>query len=291
MLEHCAISAIVTAYRRIPATLETIARLQACKPCPAEIIVHVDGNEVECAEEIRKRFPAIDVHLSVANVGPGGARNLLIHRARNDLVASFDDDSYPIDEDYFRRISEVAAQVPTAAILNAAVVHRGEKVPPAERSGRWVSTFSGGACTYRRTAFLATTGYVPLPIAYGMEEVDLALRLHGAGWRIFQTPWLRVFHDTDLSHHTSPGITSASIANVALHAFLRYPIRYWALGAGQVLSRVAWLLRVGRHRGIAAGMLSIPGHLLRHRQYRATVTTATVRASRQPRRSDDRVAF
>ena len=67
------------------------------------------------------------------------------------------------------------------------------------RSGPRIS--QAGACVYRRSAFLEAGGYVPLPVAYGMEEVDLALRLHSRGGKILTTPWLRVFHNTDLKRH------------------------------------------------------------------------------------------
>ncbi len=285
------ITAIVTAFRRIEQSLTTIRILRECQPPPDEIIVHVDGNELKTADAIRMQFLDVQVHVNVDNVGPGGARNFMIRYARNELIASFDDDSYPIDADYFARVAVLAEQLPSAAVLTAAVVHRGEAVPPAEKVGCWVSAFAGGACVYRRSAFLGTTGYVPLPLGYGMEEVYLALRLHDGGWRIMLTPWLRVFHDTDLSHHASPKVTAASISNVALHAYLRYPRRYWLLGAGQVLSRVRWLLKAGRQRGVVFGLLSIPRHLWRYRPYRARVKVSTLRMSRQLRLGNEHVSL
>ena len=37
-----------------------------------------------------------------------------------------------------------------------------------------MADFSGGGCAYRKTRYLEIGGYVPIPTAYGMEEVDLA---------------------------------------------------------------------------------------------------------------------
>ncbi len=291
MNEVVPITAIVAAYMRIPQTLDTIERLQTCRPAPAEIVVHVDGNQVDCAEAVRQRFPSVRVHVSSGNIGPGGARNLMIQSAQYEWVASFDDDSYPLDSDFFARACTLVARLPSVAVVTTAVFHRGEVTLKAERTKRRVATFLGGGCVYRRSAFLSTAGYVPLPMAYGMEEVDLSLRLQDSGWQIMHTSWLRVFHDNDLSHHANPEITAASIANIALLTYLRYPLRYWALGAGQVLNRVQWLVRVGRSRGVLAGLLAIPLHLWRNRQYRATVKASTLRESRKLRHCNEQMSI
>jgi GT2 family glycosyltransferase len=278
------ITATVTAYQRVEQTLKTLRKLQECRPPPEEILVHVDGNQTECAAAIRHAAPEIQVFLSEQNLGPGGARNKLIVAARNEWVASFDDDSYPIDPDYFSRVATLMSRFPEASILNASVYHQGEEILPDERRGEWASDFSGGACTYRRSAFLVTSGYVPLPTAYGMEEVDMALRTHAMGGRILWSPWLRVFHDTDLKRHSNPAVTSGSIANTALLVFLRYPLVYWPIGVGQVLNRVRWLLHHGRTAGILAGLALIPRHCWRHRRFRQVISMSALLSYLQLRR-------
>ncbi|HEX6283959.1 MAG TPA: glycosyltransferase, partial [Pyrinomonadaceae bacterium] len=79
------IAAIVTAYERIEQTLSTLRVLKNCQPPPAEILVHVDGNRVQCAEAIRTAFPDVRVLLSRERVGPGGGRNKLMAAAESDL--------------------------------------------------------------------------------------------------------------------------------------------------------------------------------------------------------------
>jgi GT2 family glycosyltransferase len=171
-----AVTAIVTAYNRIDQTLLTLQKLYRCEPGPGEIIVHVDANQMECEAAIRNAFPEVKIIRSENCVGPGGGRNKLIAAASNDIIASFDDDSYPIDTDYFARILSLFEKFPTASILNATVYHQGEEIKAARQEADWVSDFAGGACAYQRKVLQITGGYVPLPIAYGMEEVDLAYR-------------------------------------------------------------------------------------------------------------------
>lgn len=272
------ISAIVTAYDRVEQTLNTLRIIATCDPKPDEILVHVDGNRVECANAIRDAFTDVTVLLSSEQVGPGGGRNKLIAAAAYDFVASFDDDSYPIDSDYFARVRQLFERFPDASVIDAALYHSGERIGLDERRALWTADFTGGACAYRREKFIETGGYVPLPIAYGMEEVDLALRLHARGGKILSSSWLRAFHDTDLKRHAAPHVTAGSIANLALLAYLRYPVSLWSIGVLQCANRVLWLLRHGRHRGIWRGLTMIPGHLHAHRQFRLTVSNRALRS-------------
>jgi GT2 family glycosyltransferase len=272
------ITAMVTAYRRIDVVLKTLQMLRACEPAAAEILVHVDGGEHACAEAIQRAFPDVSVLVSDDHVGPGGGRNRLVAAARHELVASFDDDSSPVDRDYFARVIEVFDQFPDAWVVDARVFHRGEPIVPDSTDARWVADFCGCGCAYRRHRYLETGGYVPLPTAYGMEEVDFGLRLHALGGRVLRTNHLRVFHDTDLSHHADPAITSASIVNVMLLAYLRYPWSMWVVGAGQCMNRIQWLLRHGRRRGVVAGIAAIPATLVKHRRHRQPLPSTTVRS-------------
>lgn len=272
------VAAILTADARIPQTLDTLARLTACAPPPSEILVHVDGNQVACADAIRRAFPAVRVLLSARRLGPGGGRNALLAAAAAPIVASFDDDSYPIDRDYFARVADVMQRFPDAAVVGAGVYHQGEPVAEASRQASWVADFVGCGCVYRVASLGTGPSYVPLAVAYGMEESDLALRLHDRGARVLFTPWLRVFHDTDRARHADPAVTAASIGNLALLTFLRYPIALWAVGVLQIVNRVQWLWRNGRRRGVLRGLASIPVRVWTYRGYRQPVSRQHLRS-------------
>jgi len=278
MVSPPGVTAIVTAHERMAELFVTIGKLQACAPPPAEIIVHVDGGNDACADAVRARYPGVKVIVSRANVGPGGGRNQLVEAAAQPLIASFDDDSYPMDGDFFGRVAELFAAFPDAWIVAARIYHVNETIEPPRAVAEWAADFGGGGCAYRRGRFLEVGGYVPLPDAYNMEEVDFALRLHARGGRILSTPWLRVCHDTDRARHADPAVTAASIANLALLAFLRYPIHLWTVGAAQCANRIQWLMRHGRQRGIAAGVADIPARLWSHRHRRRPLPSTVIRS-------------
>jgi GT2 family glycosyltransferase len=272
------VSVIVTAYRRIDAVVETVRIIRDAEPRPAEILVHVDGGQQACADAIARAYPDVRVLISESNIGPGGGRNRLVSEARSEIVASFDDDSYPIDRDYFARLVDTFRRFPEAWVVDSHVFNLQQRVQPDAPRAEWVADFSGGGCAYLRARYLETGGYVPLPTAYGMEEVDFGLRLHALGGRVLRSGRLRVFHHSDLSHHADPAITSASIVNLALLTYLRYPMSMWAIGAGQCVNRIQWLLRHGRRRGVLAGLAAIPPAIARHAAARRPLPWRAVRS-------------
>ena len=272
------VTAIVTAHQRIEQLFVTLEKLQACAPPPAEIMVHVDGGNDACATAVRARYPNVRVIVSATRIGPGGGRNHLVQAAGQPLIASFDDDSYPIDGDFFRRVAILFEEYRDAWVLAAHVYHVDEPIEPAQPVAQWAADFTGCGCAYRRDRYLEVGGYVPLPDAYNMEEVDFALRLHARGKKVLGTRWLRVFHDTDRARHADPAVTAASIANLALLAFLRYPIHLWTIGVAQCANRTQWLLRNGRHRGILTGLANIPSRLWENRQRRQPLPSAAIKS-------------
>jgi GT2 family glycosyltransferase len=271
------ITAIITAYRRIDKVINTINRILYCIPAPNEILVHIDGRENLCGSEIRKEFPEITVIESNDSVGPGGGRNKMILIAKNELVASFDDDSYPVDSDFFLRAILLFERFPNTSLIGCYIVHRHEILHDSIKNISRVGSFVGCGVIYRKDAFLRAGGYVALPLAYGMEEEDLALRLLDGGGAMLYSPWLRVFHDTELAHHREPELVAAQIANTALLAFLRYPSRRWPYGAAQTLNRAWWSFKRGRVRGVLCGFLQIPERLWRLRHLRSPVASRTLK--------------
>ena len=266
----------IPTYKRIDKLLQTIEKILYCNPQPNEIIVHVDNNDRDSERIIKEKYPKIKTIMSENRIGPGGGRNKIISRAKNQIVASFDDDSYPLDPDYFTRVITLFEKFPNAAVISAAIFHIGEIIQLDKYTAYSQNNFVGCGCAYRRDVFNQTSGYVALPLAYGMEEVDLSLRLINMQWEIINSPWLRVFHNTRLEHHTKPQITAASIANQILLTYLRYPMKFWVLGFLQCINRIFWLIKHGRLTGILLGIISVPRLILRYQSERQPVTNKSL---------------
>jgi GT2 family glycosyltransferase len=281
---YCNVTVAIPTYKRQEKLLETLDKIINCNPVPNEIIIHIDAGDNDTATVVKKKnyessyIVNIKLIKSSTRVGPGGGRNKIINIASNPIIASFDDDSYPIDPDYFLRIVTLFEKLPNAAVIGANIFHIGESIKEDQFSAEWVSDFIGCGCAYRRDAFHQTSGYIPLPLSYGIEEVDLAIRLYELGWEIANSAWLRVFHNTALEHRNNPVITAASLSNQFLLVYLRYPIKFYWLGMLQICNRASWLIRHKRLAGIIDGILLVPKLILENRKQRQPVSDNSLRS-------------
>jgi GT2 family glycosyltransferase len=271
------IAVIIPTYNRGMAILSVLEKIKECTPKPAEIWVHIDSSDGILEGELNRRFPRVGVLKSPIRLGPGGGRHRCLQACNTPYAVSFDDDSYPVDPDFFSSVERLFLQHPRVAIFEASIWHRHEAAKTRTKSLAPIPSYIGCGYAIQLAAYRQVRGHLPRPVPYGMEEMDLSLQLFEAGWQIFQTGNLRVFHDTELKHHQSPEITSGAIANVALYAFLHYPFIGWGWGFLQVANKIAYCIRRGRIRGICTGLFSIPGDCYRNRQYRKPVQWHTLR--------------
>ncbi len=232
----------------------------------------MDGASTEVIHAVQGTYPQVILISSPTLQGPGGARNQLIATAKNELVANFDDDSFPEKPDYFAKIQELAATFHDAAILSAA---NHDDLPASNRFTQ-ISVASGCGCIFRRSWYLKVGGFVPLPIAYNMEEVDMGLRLHALGGVIVRDAELRIIHDKPHPTQVSAEVNAHVLANTALLPFLRFPIWLWPVGFWQLLHRLIYLMSKGWTQGIGHGLAMIPEHLHKHLQWRSKVKSTVI---------------
>ncbi|HBJ86499.1 MAG TPA: hypothetical protein DDZ88_22125 [Verrucomicrobiales bacterium] len=283
-----AISVVVPAHRDLPPLLRTLHFLERCSPGPAEVLVHVDGGSAEILSAVRARHPAVRLLVSDDLLGPGGSRNRLVATAKHEWIANFDDDSFPAHASYFGRVAALITRFPEAAILSAASHAAEWQTSNIERVG----IFSGCGCVFRKSLFEKLGGFVPLPVAYGMEEVDLSLRTHAAGGLIVHDPLLRVRHEPLPGRaRDHAAISAAVLANTALFPALRFP--WWLLGLGlyQILRRIVWMIQQGEGRFVLRGLRQMPQHLWSRREHRKPVPGCAVlswlRLRRHPEALED----
>ena len=267
---------VIPTYGRGDRICVTIEKLQACDPGPSEIWVHVDQATGELEGELSRKFPSVRVIASKDGIGPGGGRHRCLQACTAPLAASFDDDSYPIDTDFFARVARLFERYQDAALIGATIWHRQQPAMAASSNCERSVSFTGCGHIVRVAAYRSIMGYVPRPIAYGLEETDVSLQFFATGQVIYKSADLRVFHDTDLKHHQSKDITECVVANAALMAFLRYPVWLWSWGVLQLLSTVVYCLRVGRWRGVGSGLVRIPSDCIALRRYRLALPSRTI---------------
>ena len=180
------------------------------------------------------------------NVGVAAGRNAGVAACEGDVVLFLDDDGWYPDTGLACHIAGRFAADPSLAVLSMQVVD-----PDGGPGARWhvprlragdperssvVTTFLGGACAIRRSAFLEAGG-LPDLFFYGHEETDLAWQLMDRGYRLEYDATARMCH-----HH---------LPNARHDTFRRQDGRNRVLLA----RRLASALRV--HRIIQAVELSV----------------------------------
>ena len=274
------VAAIIPTYNRGTKIFATLARLLACKPAPCEILVHVDQSDGSLEGELSREFPQVRTFSSVKRLGPGGGRHQCLIHSAADFAASFDDDSWPVDENYFACAAELLEQQRDAGVIGAQIWHRTQAAIPRSDTLLKKQNYVGCGCVFRLSAYLETRGLLARPVPYAGEETDLSLLLFAKGWNIYHSGNLRVFHDTELRHHESPDVTAGTIANVALYAFLHYPVRLWPLGLLQVGNMVRFCVANGRWRGVLRGLAVTPKVCIEYTRYRDPLSVRTIREYR-----------
>lgn len=278
------ISVVIPTFQRGAALAETLDVLRQCQPRAAEILVMIDFGDRETRRSLEPRYPEVQWIEAATRSGPGGARNVLVASAKYPYLVSLDDDSHPIDMDFFAVVTDLFQKNSGAGIIAAgAIVHDDERLPLRVNTIASAAEFVGCGAAIRRSAFLETRGYLPLELAYGAEEADVSLQLLDKGWTILKSDALRVRHRTSRSHQAAPEITSAHISNIALVGYLRYPFALWSFAILQIGRRVLWSLQNGRSAGVLRGLTQIPRHVWRHRAQRAPVKTRIILEARRLR--------
>jgi GT2 family glycosyltransferase len=285
MARTVGVAVIIPTYQRGDKICSVLEQIFRCDPLPSEVWVHADRSDGRIEAELSNRFPDVRVIGSTEHVGPGGGRRRCLLQCSTPFVVSFDDDSYAVDRDFFERVVTLFNSHPDAAILGATIWLRGEVEVERRETLHERLTYAGCGHAMRLSAYRDIKGYIPRPIAYGVEENDVSLQLFAKGYKIYESGELRVFHDTKLEHHRNAAVVECVVANVALLAFLRYPVWLWSLGALQLASIVVYCLRVGRWRGVAAGLMRIPADCLAFRPFRETLPSKAVIAYLQARRA------
>lgn len=215
------ISVAIPAYRNADSLRETLRRVCSCEPLPQEIVIHADSGW-QVPSVVYQGLPvSVRVITSSENLGPGGGRHRLFQEAAFEIIASFDDDSWPLDRDYFAQAMLVMEAFPNVAVMSPAVYLREKPVLAPMSEATTVRSFEGSASVHRRSQYLKLPGYVPVPAAYGVEEADLALQIHAAGFEILSCPWMRAWHDRPYADHKHTVLPW--IRNEVLLSYLRFP--------------------------------------------------------------------
>jgi GT2 family glycosyltransferase len=193
-----ALSIVVLSYNRWAALERTLRRLGDDPVArDADVIVVDNASTDGTPRKLTAAFSRVRVIALRQNVGVG-AFNEGVKAATGEAVLLLDDDSWPADG-VIERALDVLAHRPDVAAVSLLPVHPETKASEwpfaaGDRvSERWPVMGCGNLV--RKTAWDRVGGYEGSFFLY-RNDVDLALKLLGAGHRVVFDPSLVVWHDT-----------------------------------------------------------------------------------------------
>lgn len=192
------LSCVILTMGNRPAELQrAIASAEALRGDAVDVVVVGNGADVPAAAS------AVTTIRLAENVGVAAARNAGVDACTGDVVLFLDDDGWYPDPGLSEHVAARFAADPALAVLSFQVID-----PDGGFGGRWhvprlrvgdpgrsapATTFSGGACAIRRSAYLEVGGQ-PGAFFFMHEEIDQAWRLLDRGYRIEYDASARMCH-------------------------------------------------------------------------------------------------
>jgi GT2 family glycosyltransferase len=200
---------------------------------PQEIVLVDNGSTDGSAEYVEASYSGVRVIRLPENLGFAAANNLAIRQSSGAYVALLNNDAYA-ESDWLARLVEAAESGPRVGMCASKMVfaHQPDVLNSTgvcvDRAGiawdrrggeadddhekRPVEIFGacGGAALYRR-AMLDEVGLFDEDFFAYMEDVDLAWRARGVGWRCLYVPAARVYHA-----HSATGVEGSPFKSFQL---------------------------------------------------------------------------
>jgi GT2 family glycosyltransferase len=191
------ISVMITSRDRCADLEQTLRRLAVMEPPADEVLVTVDGS-ADCTEEmLRREFPACRLFVNWTSLGSVASRDHMIREAAGEYIVCLDDDSYPVDEDFFVRAANVIARHPEAAVISFPELRDdGTYASPCETPssrGHYASSYANCAAVMRRQDYVTAPGF-PAFFEHMYEEPDYALQCYSHGHAVWFEPTLTIRH-------------------------------------------------------------------------------------------------
>jgi glycosyltransferase involved in cell wall biosynthesis len=195
------ISVMITTRNRCANLRQTLTRLASMNPPASEILVTADGCTDGTVALVQKEFSHCRLTVNETCLGSIRSRDRMLHDASGDVVMSLDDDSYPLEDDFFAKLPALFLAHPEVSVITFPELRDDGSFVPATKSpsspGHYVSAYPNGAAAMRRSDYLKTTGY-PASFFHAYEEPDYALQMYALGKAVWFDPSLVV------RHHFSP---------------------------------------------------------------------------------------
>lgn len=195
------ISVMITTRDRCANLRQTLNRLAEMNPPAHEILVTADGCTDDTVLMMRDEFGDCQLRVNQTSLGSVKSRDRMLRAATGETVLSLDDDSYPLENDFFAKLPGIFAAHPEVSVITFPELRDDGSYISASKSpqspGHYVSAYPNGAAAMRRGDYLKTAGY-PGCFFHAYEEPDYALQVYALGKAVWFEPLLVIRHHFSL---------------------------------------------------------------------------------------------
>lgn len=248
------ISVAITTHNRLEDLENTLTQLERYKGKFHKLIVCADGCSDGTQAYIRENWPAITLIENNPGQGSIPSRNRMIRMAETPFVLLLDDDSYPIEDNFFEEAQEAMTKHQDIGVLT--FPQRSEEFPESLSTESFganlsVGTFTSSGSIIRKSLFEELGGF-PDFFFHAYEEPDYSLRVHAKGFLIVQWSGLTVRHhftqamrDEGRTHRRHARNEFWSTIMRAPLGLLPFAAPYRILSQGRYAAKrgIAWLVR------------------------------------------------
>ena len=244
----------ITTHNRIDDLRRTLERLETLHPAADEVIISCDNCTDGTQAFVRQHYPQHELLENPVPLGSIGSRDRINRAASADIILSLDDDSYPVEADFFARLAELFTQFPELGLVT--FPQRTDEYPETLEQtdfgpSTYVGSYPNSGAAFRRNLYQQVPGY-PVFFFHAYEEPDFALQLWHAGYTVVRYTGLTIRHHYTTVQRNENRTHQRHARNEALAVILRAPalmtlplLVYRGLSqARYALSRgVGWVVR------------------------------------------------
>ena len=220
---------IITTHNRREDLHQSLLQLQKLDPPAGEILITADGCSDGTDEMLKKDFSEIKLLVNQPGKGSVASRDRMLREARHRFILSLDDDSYPVELDFFLRAQRMLQKYPQAGVIH--FPQRSEEYTESLECNsfgpsQWTGSYPNSGALYDRDLYLSLPGF-PRFFFHAYEEPDYGIQAIAAGRDVL------FFTDSTIRHHwtgigRNEGRTHRRHArNEALSILLRAP--FWTI--------------------------------------------------------------
>ncbi|MDC0408573.1 glycosyltransferase, partial [Flavobacteriaceae bacterium] len=168
-------SIIIVSHNRkeeLKQTLDLINLIRDKSRC--EIIVHLDGCS-DSSHDLVSQYLDVNWTFSAEKIGASPSRNIAFNLAQGEIIIGLDDDSHPIDSDFFDTINDIFLNNEKVGILAMKEIRipgwQGDELGQAnsELEEYLTNEFIGCGFAIRREVYSQITGFPKWMSIYGEE--------------------------------------------------------------------------------------------------------------------------